>query len=156
MGLVWARSTFLRMFINRLPSCKSSTSTLTDALAMASGSGGSKLTVPYSQDLCTWWIVTLACASPSRASSEAVCREVAPSATRRSCCRCLNARSCSGVGGSADLFLCDPRTEQVVRRLAPIYACGGYGPQCPPAHAASDVQLAPLFGPSMQVNAVEP
>jgi hypothetical protein len=49
------------------------------------------------------------------------------------------------VGGSADLFLCDPRTEQVVRRLAPIYACGGYGPQCPPAFSARGRYVAADF-----------
>src|SRR5262249_16348718 len=37
------------------------------------------------------------------------------------------------VGGSGELILCDPGTEQVVRRLAPLCAIGGYGPQCPPA-----------------------
>jgi hypothetical protein len=49
------------------------------------------------------------------------------------------------VGGTGDLFLCDPRSERLVRRLAPIYACGGYGPRCPPAFSAGGRYVAADF-----------
>ena len=64
MGLARARSVSLCIFIDRLPSSKSSTITRTDASATTAGSGGWKLTVPYAQDLYTRWFVTLACDSP--------------------------------------------------------------------------------------------